>query len=86
MYLVVEFTEDNELAVIPEEWRSGLDCAFWPPYKSSTRIMNAVTQNEKPGSSWKVFPMRELYRSGMFYSFLVYRSIAENLDNRHILG
>jgi len=69
MYLVVEYLDGNELAVIPDNWLDGTKCAVWPPYKSTARIMNAVTQREVPGENWKSLPIRELYRSRKFISF-----------------
>lgn len=71
MYLVVEFVQDRELAVIPDDWLDGPGHARWPPYKSTSRIMSAVVQRERPGDAWKSFPVRELYRSGMCH-YLIY--------------
>ncbi|KAL5022613.1 hypothetical protein ScPMuIL_001768 [Solemya velum] len=66
MYLVVEYTDNNELAIIPENWLDGRSCALWPPYKSSLRINSTVCKNERPNETWKSFPIRELYRSDSY--------------------
>ena len=63
-YVLVEFTENSEVAVIPDAWlkEDGL-FAYWPPYKSSSRVMAAVKQQEHPSSSWEPYRYKELYRS-----------------------
>ena len=55
MYLVVEYADDNLLAVIPENWldTAGQGCAHWPPYKDSNRVRNAAKNMEVPGDEWK---------------------------------
>ena len=63
MWLVVEFVDDNEVAVIPSNWIDGVE-AWGPPYRSTTRMMNAVKQKELPGTSWTSFRIKELYSSG----------------------
>ena len=63
-YLVVEYTDNHEIAVIPSGWLDGSNCALWPPYKTSTRINQAVKQNEVAGSSWTAYPIKVMYKSG----------------------
>ena len=64
MYLLVEFTDNSELAVVPDSWLEGSHCAVWPPYKSSTRLIKAVIHKEPPTESWKAYPIRVLYKNG----------------------
>ncbi|KAL5015191.1 hypothetical protein ScPMuIL_009461 [Solemya velum] len=78
MFLLVEYTDENELAVIPDTWLDGNSCALWPPYKSSSRVMNAVRQEEHPGANWKSFPIRELYRSEIYEKARKKLAVAEN--------
>ena len=66
MYLVVEFTDDKETAVIPSTWLEGNMCAVWPPFKNTTKITNAAKDKIPPGANWKAYPIRELYRNGMY--------------------
>ena len=65
MFMVVEFTDDHSLAVIPSKWQDGNRCAVWPPYKSC-RADNAAKQQEMPGDHWQSYPIRVLYESGMY--------------------
>ncbi len=68
MWLVVEFTEDRDTAVVPDCWTVG-SMAWWPPYKSMMRTMSAVRKKELPGADWQTFAYRELYRSGNHFSY-----------------
>ena len=65
MFLIVEFTDKNEVAVIPSSWLVGDgNSAHWPPYRSSMRLASAVKSREIPNSQWSVFPVRKLYETG----------------------
>lgn len=64
MWYVIEFTDDKEVAVVPDNWLNGTKCALWPPFKNSERIVKAIKAREDPGPNWAAYPMRELYHSG----------------------
>lgn len=66
MFLLVEFTESKELAIIPDNWidSQGRQCALWPPFKNTVKLVRAVITKEPPLESWKSYPIRELYRNG----------------------
>ena len=71
MYFVVEFADENVLAVIPDNWldTAGNSCVLWPPYKDDKRVMNAARNREVPGDQWKSFPLRKtMYKTGKFVS------------------
>ena len=59
MYLLVEFTDNSQLAVVPDSWLEGNHCAVWPPYKSSTRLIKATNQKDHP-TIWA------MYKNGKF--------------------
>ncbi|KAI0229467.1 hypothetical protein LSAT2_020110 [Lamellibrachia satsuma] len=63
MYLVVEFTDHHETAVIPSTWLDGTNCAVWPPFKNTTKITNAAKEKASPGTDWKAYPIKELYKN-----------------------
>ena len=66
MFLLVEFTDNAELAVIPDNWLDGTSCAVWPPFKSPSRIIKAVINREPSLDSWKAYPIRVLYKHGKY--------------------
>ena len=76
MFLLVEFTDNAELAVIPDNWLDGTRCAVWPPFKSPSRLIKAVYSREPPLASWKSYPIRVLYKHGkqLYISFSYERS------------
>ena len=59
MYLLVEFTDNSQLAVVPRLWLEGYHCAVWPQNKSSTRLIKATIQKEPP-------TIRVLYKNGKY--------------------
>ena len=64
MFFVVEFTDGNDVAVIPQEWLDGTSCAVWPPYDNTNRIRSACIARELPGDKWRSYPIRIMYTSG----------------------
>lgn len=64
MYILVEFTDNSEIEVIPENWLDGNNCAVWPPYKTPARLRKAVQNKEDPGDDWSSFPVRVMYTNG----------------------
>ena len=66
MYLVVEFSDDKETAVIPSTWLDGNKWAVWPPFKNTTKITTTAKDKILPCVDWKAYPIGELYRNGMY--------------------
>ena len=50
MYMVVEFTLSNEIAVIPNEWLPDSNCALWLPYDSGSKIRITAIESAHPDS------------------------------------
>ena len=63
-YLLVEFTDNCEIEVIPSNWLDGTKCAVWPPYKSTNKLARAVRCKEKAEDHWESYPIRVLYSNG----------------------
>ena len=65
MYVLVEFTDSNDIAVIPHNWLEGTSCALWPSHVRMTAKLNLmVRQKAEPGETWPALPIKELYRNG----------------------
>lgn len=47
MYSVVEFTDQREVEVVPDDWIVGEMC-WYPNYKSSENIRKAIKRRETP--------------------------------------
>lgn len=67
MFLLVEFTDNHEIEVIPSNWLDGDSCAVWPTYKSSQKLSKAARCKETPEDDWKSFPIRVLYSNSKQY-------------------
>ena len=50
MYIVVEFTLSNEIAVIQTEWLPGNNCALWLPCDSGSNIRIRAIESAHPDS------------------------------------
>ena len=60
-----ENTDEQNVAVIPDNWLDGLSCALWPDdINRSGRLMKAVMSKITPRDSWGSFSIKELYRNG----------------------
>ncbi len=63
MYAVVEFTDGNEVELIPTNWliKSNRQ-ALWPPFKSTVAISKAAKSRIPPDVDvWEAFDIRVLY-------------------------
>lgn len=63
-FAIVHFVLTNDVAVIPTSWIVLKNEAWWPPYKSSTRIMTAVMNAETVGSTWPKYQIRVIKEYG----------------------
>ena len=64
VYAVVEFTDQNSIAVVASIWLDGNSCALWPPYDDATRCNNAARRSDVPGDGWKSYPIKVWFKSG----------------------
>ena len=78
MYMLVEFTDEKNVAVIPDSWLDGTSCAVWPDdLKGPGQINRAVFEKVPPKESWPAYPIRELYRNGenLPFYFALYKYV-----------
>ena len=80
-YLVVEFTEEQTSAVVPDIWVRG-SCCHWPPSGkySEAKLAKLVLKSAAPESHWDLHHVRVLGRFGMLY-FLVLGLISESVTS-----
>ena len=64
MYVLVEFTDEKCLAIIPDTWRDGSMYALWPNWKTTYKINKAAIKKINTEDDWQSFPIRELYENG----------------------
>ena len=63
-YVVVEFIKDKSLAVIPKNWLQE-NYASFPPYTNARKVESAAKSGEIPTKNFKLFQVKEWFRSGM---------------------
>jgi len=63
MFAIVEFEEEDSVAVVPTSWLSAEDgTAFWPPLpKNATRL---AAKNVSPATNWEKFTARVIKKFG----------------------
>jgi len=61
MFCVVNFPEENSVAVVPQAWVSGNKC-YWPNYTEDRQLERAVKSIEKCNKrNWRKCPVRILH-------------------------
>jgi len=62
MFLVVEFIDTKELAVVPLEWLSSesMEQCLWPPCKTDQGIKKLAKNHAMPDNSWKEYRIRQV--------------------------
>ena len=72
-FAVVEFTEEDGLAVVPGKWISKDEKkCYWPPYKSATKIQLAVKGCVTPTEDYTPHDVRVLYDTGNISIIIIY--------------
>lgn len=62
MFHLVSFLQTNEVAVLPDVWVNGGQCA-WPKLKGE-HFTKAVKTKQQPQKEWKKYRIRILYTAG----------------------
>ena len=62
-FMVVEFIDTHETAVVPDNWLDkARQTSWWPFYKDARRISNAVLRQEIPNAeTWDHYAIRVMY-------------------------
>lgn len=64
-YAVVEFTDENEVDVVPVRWLANKDTMCqWPTYRMTAKITKAVKANIAPNAEFRPLPVRVLPKTG----------------------
>ncbi|KAL2102283.1 hypothetical protein ACEWY4_001451 [Coilia grayii] len=59
MYYIINFTDYNEVELVPTMWVNG-GVSHWPPYKGEA-FQRAVRNSQAPENNWQVYNARVLY-------------------------
>ncbi|XP_041977490.1 uncharacterized protein LOC121731881 [Aricia agestis] len=62
MYSVVEFSEDDSVAIVRSSWISPTKKhSAWPPFKNSEKIKKCLTGTILDDDTWNVFGIRRIF-------------------------
>ncbi|XP_051787681.1 uncharacterized protein LOC114664575 [Erpetoichthys calabaricus] len=75
MYHIVNFSECNEVELVPSNWVSNGVCA-WPPYKTGD-IHKAIINKEQPKENWKSFKVEVMYTTDNYRTARLKLPVAE---------
>ena len=65
MFVLVVFTDENNIAVIPDNWLEEISCTVWPKnIKATGKLMKAAIEKMSSEDRWPAYPIKELYRNG----------------------
>jgi len=78
-YVVVEFTDDHSVDIVPSLWLTDDNCCYWPPYRKE-RLGNAIKRCESSCDSWLKCSIRVLHSCG---KCRVYYSSTSYTEHRH---
>jgi len=70
MYVVVEFLDTKDMAVVPNSWcistNSEQLTVSWPPHRDPSKLNKLVTENAVPMKNWDKYKARKIASSGMY--------------------
>lgn len=62
---MVEFTDENEVDVVPVRWLADRDTLCqWPTYRMTAKITKAVKANIAPNAEFRPLSVRVLAKTG----------------------
>ena len=68
--MIVDFIERNEVDIVPDNWIStNRTRCYWPSYKTSGRIKQAVIAREEPDDNYTAYKCKVIYHSGKNFTF-----------------
>ncbi|KAG5891539.1 hypothetical protein JTB14_028557 [Gonioctena quinquepunctata] len=56
MWVIANFTLENAVEVVPQQWISGNQC-YWLPYRG-LKLKSAIADRYKVGDDWDLHPIR----------------------------
>jgi len=67
MFAVTNFLATNEVDVVPVNWLSETaGVCFYPPYKTTQRILKAKMSAESPTDQWSSHDVKCLYKTSEY--------------------
>lgn len=59
MFAIVDFPDSSETAVVPSVWITSEGKAWWPNYKTMSRVQSAAKRQEQPDTlKYKLYQVK----------------------------
>lgn len=68
MFCIVEFIDDDSMAIVPTIWLTENGKCLWPPVRHVTAADNLARKASAPNKTWKAYAIRVLFTTGMNYA------------------
>lgn len=66
MWIIVNFTRENSVEVVPHKWLADNDHqCYWPSYKGS-KLKSAIADEYEVGEDWDIHPIRIINRNKLY--------------------
>lgn len=65
MWIIVNFTRENSVEVVPDKWLADNDQCYWPSYKGS-KLKSAIADEHEVGEDWDIHPIRIINRNKLY--------------------
>ena len=71
MFVVAHFLATDEVEVLPSNWVLSKDQAYWPPFKSPSAIIKAISKRiPAETDAWKLYKIRIMIACGKLFLLL----------------
>lgn len=72
MWVIVNFTRENSVEVVPDKWLADNDKCYWPSYKGS-KLKSAIADEYEVGEDWDIHPIRIINRNKVYGEFFWFK-------------
>jgi len=70
-FAIVEFLDDQSVAVIATNWLMAEDQCYWPGVSKAKALEKLVKARMQPASDWSLYSVRVLHKYGKFILIFV---------------
>jgi hypothetical protein len=64
MFSIVEFIDDDSVAIVPVTWLTEDGRCLWPPVRHISAADNLARKASVPSETWKAYTIRVLFTAG----------------------
>lgn len=65
MWVIVSFTKENSVEVVPQKWILDSHHCYWPPYRGP-KLKSAISDASNVDNDWDVHPIRIIGKNKIY--------------------